>query len=352
MTGTTSSRDRIDRRTVLSSLAGVVATIAGCTGTSSDADDPNRTSSQPSTDDEGPIESVEMTGTDLTVELANDAAVDYVTLRQSNGDATHRQPVVDTQTVAFSLLGAIQSGYDPGTYAVVATADGEPVGETTITLEPNVRITDVRWAKNHPEMDWDRSVDSWEQHAALRIENTGNAPSFLTSVEWTGAPLCRIRSQETLEFHHQVLLPAGETTTVYSSAPIYRTSDQLGYGESVDCGELDREPLTVTGHVQAGQDAAYTQTISYGESDQSCELSVVEGSPTTSTQTTAGTETAQTTNSTKSPQTANSAETERTEETTATEQIEETAETEQPAATTGTAQTTERAQPTPNGGER
>ncbi|WP_205427976.1 hypothetical protein [Halorussus sp. MSC15.2] len=228
-----------------------------------------------------------MVETDLVVKLASDTEVDSVNLLNPAGDMNALQQVQEGVTqVSFQLLGETEDGYTPGDYRVVAVASDETIGETTISLQPELMITDLKWARNHPDMAWERDRSTWEQHAAFTIENTGNAPSFLTKTRWSNAPLCRVKSQETMEFGHGVLLPAGEATVVYSSAPIYQTEGRLGMGAHVNCDDLGTSPLTVTGVVQAGANPSYSQMIEYGGTNSSCELAIVDGGPTDPTQTT------------------------------------------------------------------
>jgi hypothetical protein len=277
----------IDRRTVLSGLSATLVALAGCSSSPSEPTSPGSETSPPPGGESDAFERVAMTETGLVVELASDTNADSVNLINPNGEMNSLQRVQEGATqVTFQLLGEAEDGYTPGEYRVVAVAGDEPIGKTTISLEPELTITDVMWAQNHPDMDWDKDRSTWQQLAAFSIENTGNAPSFLTMSRWTDAPLCRVKSQETMEFGHNTLLPAGETTTVYSSAPIYQTEGRLGMGAHVNCSDLGTAPLTVTGAVQAGANPSYSQTIEYGGTNNSCELTIVDGGPTDSTQTT------------------------------------------------------------------
>jgi len=277
----------LDRRTVISGLSGALVALAGCSSSPSDTDSPGSGTSPPPGSESDTVERVAMTETDLVVELASDINADSVNLINPNGEMNSLQRVQEGATqVTFQLLGEAEDGYTPGDYRVVAVAGDETIGETTISLKPELTITDVNWAQNHPDMDWDKDRSTWQQLAAFTVENTGNAPSFLTTARWTDAPLCRVKSQETMEFGQNTLLPAGETTTVYSSAPIYQTEGRLGMGAHVNCSDLETAPLTVTGIVQAGANPSYSQTIEYGGTNNSCELTIVDGGPTNSTQTT------------------------------------------------------------------
>jgi hypothetical protein len=276
----------IARRTVLSGLSGALVALAGCSASPSDTNSPSSGTAPPPGNESEAFERVAMIETDLVVELASDTEAGSVTLINPDGEMNSLQRVQEGATqVTFQLLGETEDGYTPGEYRVVAVTGDDTIGETTISLEPELTITDVKWAQNHPDMDWDKDRSTWQQFAAFTIENTGNAPSFLTMARWTDAPLCRVKSQETMEFGHNTLIPPGETTTLYSSAPIYQTEGRLGMGAHVNCEELGTAPLTVTGVVQAGANPTYSQTIEYGGTSNSCELTIVDGGPADSTQT-------------------------------------------------------------------
>lgn len=286
-TDSSSHSKRIDRRTVLSGISGGLIALAGCSSSPSNPNSPDSDTSSSPASEKDVFKHVKMTETDLIVELASDTNADSVNLINPNGEMNSLQRIQEGATqVTFQLLGEAEDGYTPGKYRIVAVAGDKTIGETTILLKPEITITDVMWAQNHPDMHWDKDRSTWQQLAAFTVENTGNAPSFLTKTRWTDAPLCRVKSQETMEFGHNTLLPAGETTTVYSSAPIYQTEGRLGMGEHVNCSDLGTAPLTVTGVVQAGANPSYSQSIEYGGTNNSCELTIVNGGPIDSTQTT------------------------------------------------------------------
>ncbi|GAB7011416.1 hypothetical protein [Halorubrum trueperi] len=227
-----------------------------------------------------------MVESDLVVDLASDTNADSVNLINSNGEVNALQRVQEGATqVTFQLLGEAEDGYTPGEYRVVAVAGDETIGETTISLKPELTITDVMWAQNHPDMDWDKGRSTWRQFAALTVENTGNAPTYLTALQWANSPHTKLSPSETLTHNPTTLLPPGETT-IYSAAPIYQTEDPTGVHGAIDCGNLETNTLTVTGVVQAGTNPSYSQTIEYGGAKYSCELTIMDGSPTESSQTT------------------------------------------------------------------
>ncbi|WP_247729557.1 hypothetical protein [Halovivax limisalsi] len=273
MTQQTQTKRRSGRRAYLTGTAcGLVSVLAGCT-TSGD-DDPS--TGDPSNGETDTFPTIEWEGNTLTVTIASDADVGYVDLVDPNGETVKRDFPKDTAEVSYTLLGEIADGYEPGEYQLVAANGESVIDETTISLEPELTITAVKRAADHPDMDWDKDSSRWENQAALEIENAGTAPSYLKSVRWVDSPLALIGHREETESYHNTLLPAGETTTIYGMAS-YATY-ALGYG-SLNCEEYDTVDLTATAIVQAGENPSYAQTVDYGGSQNNCELSIVDGGP-------------------------------------------------------------------------
>lgn len=226
-----------------------------------------------------------MVETDLVVKLSSDVDVDSVHLINPDGEMNALRRIQDGATqVAFQLLGETEDGYAPGEYRIVAIAEDETVDETTILLEPELEIIDVKRAGDYPDLNWDKEQPSWEQFAAVTVENTGNAPSYLTALRWENSPHTKVSPSETLTHYLRRIIPPGETT-VYTTAPVYRTQDPTGAYEAVDCGTLERDTLTVTGNVQAGENPSFSQTIEYGGAKYSCELTIVDEGSTSDFQT-------------------------------------------------------------------
>ncbi|WP_323174744.1 hypothetical protein [Natrialba sp. PRR66] len=217
---------------------------------------------------------------DLEVEIADDASVEFVNLIDPDGELYDQQRLEGGETrTSFEILGRYDDAFSSGEYEVVALdEDDEQLETTTVSLEANCTITDVLWAAENPDMDWETDSSTWDEYAAVVIENTGTIPSLLTELEWTGAPVAQLQSKESQSYYHETRLPPGETT-VYSAGSVYTTEDAI---QSLDCEELETEPMTVTAVVQVGPDPSYTQQIEYG-GDQSCKLTIIDGSSDEST---------------------------------------------------------------------
>ncbi|SEQ01117.1 hypothetical protein [Natrinema salaciae] len=264
----------IDRRTLLASVTSGITGLAGCAS----GIDSDRNSSDAANGENETFLTIEWDGPTLIATLASDVSASHVDLVDSNGETFRRDHPRDTSEVAYTLLGEGKDGYQPGEYRLVASDGDSIVDETALSLEPELTITDLKRAEDHPDMEWDKDSGEWENRAALEIENTGTAPSFLESVQWTDAPLSLVKQPEEVEFYHDVLLPNGESTTVYSPGAIYQTQGVVS-GRDLECSELDTVDLTATAIVQTGVNPSYSQTVEYGGSQYSCELSVVDGGP-------------------------------------------------------------------------
>nr|WP_317176171.1 hypothetical protein [Halovivax sp. KZCA124] len=216
---------------------------------------------------------VVMEDDELEIEIADDASVEFINLVDPNGELYDQQRLQAEETrITFDILGRYDDAFPAGEYTLVARNGDEEVDTTTITLEADCKITDVLWAKENPDMDWDRDSPVWDEYAAIVIENEGTIPSLLTELEWTGAPAAKLGPDDSISYYHETRLPPGKTT-VYSFSQIYQTSGASG---SLDCREYGTEPMTVTAVVQVGPNPSYTQQIEYG-GGQPCELTIVEG---------------------------------------------------------------------------
>ncbi|WP_226042693.1 hypothetical protein [Natrinema sp. DC36] len=265
---------RIARRSVLATLGVSTATLAGCASGS----DPSNNSTDGngiSAGDSDVFTSVEIAEESLEIEVSDDTSVEFINLVDPSGELYDQQRLENGETeTSFEILGQYEDDFPIGKYELVALDGDNQVDTTTLTLEANCTITDVLWAAENPDMEWDKNSSEWETYAAVVIENTGTIPSLLTELEWAGAPVARLQSKESQSYFHETRLPPGETT-VQSKRPVYRTGNAV---RSLDCGELGTEPMAVTAVVQVGGDPSYTQQLRY-DGDQSCELSIVEGSP-------------------------------------------------------------------------
>lgn len=276
---------RIGRRTVLGGLSASFVALTGCSTSIPRNDAPNSSSSDPPEGKKDSLTSVEMVETELVVKLPSSADIDSVNLLNPDGETNAIRRIQDgTTQVAFQLLGETEDGYVPGEYRIVAITGDKTVDETTITLEPKIDITDVKRAQDYPDLNWDKEQPSWEQFAAVTVENTGNAPSYLTALRWENSPHTKVSPSEALTHYLRRIIPPGETT-IYTTAPVYRTQDPTGAYEAVDCGSLERDTLTVTGNVQTGKNPTFSQTVEYGGKKYSCDLTIVDGGSTSSLKT-------------------------------------------------------------------
>ena len=271
----------IARRAVLASLGVSTAALAGCT--SDTPTDPSNTSNSTdgngiSADGSDVFTSVEIGDATLEIEVADDASVEFINLIDPNGELFDQQRLASGETTtSFEILGRYEDSIPTGDYELVALDGDKQVDTTTLTLEAECTITDVLWAAENPDMEWDKNSPVWDEYAAVVIENTGTIPSLLTELRWKGSPVARLLSKDSQSYYHEAHLPPGKTT-VYSKGSVYATD---GAVHSLDCDELGTEPMIVTAHVQVGSNPSYTQEIKYGES-QSCEITIVDGSTGTS----------------------------------------------------------------------
>lgn len=267
------SQDRIDRRVLLRSLGGAVAAVAGCFSGPSVGDGTETPPASPASQS-AVFADIGFDQGQLVVTLAADTAPDRVHLIGPSGELIQQAPVpVGARTVRLDFVGERGAGYTPGEHTLVAVKTDDTLGELSLTLAPDVTIADIRWAKNHPDMNWDKSRDDWQQFSAVLLENTGTAPTRLVDLTWSKTPRLLAMRRETFEARRQVVLPPGQTITVYSRWPTFATQIR---DHGVDCGELETVTFTVTAQLQVGDDVSYAQPVAYGGEQFACQLSLAE----------------------------------------------------------------------------
>ncbi|MUV59371.1 hypothetical protein [Halobacterium sp. CBA1126] len=282
----------LDRRTVLSGVSGTLVALAGCTDNPDTGSDTSTDSTDTTTDSPASqsnvFTGVRFDGGQLVVTLASDTSVDWVRRFGPEENLSEKAKVSPDGTQAqFDLVGQNTDGYTPGTHRLVAVKNDETLGEMPLDLTPDVALTDFRWAKNHPDMEWDKSANNWETHASFVLENTGSGPAMLARTRWRDAPFVLRTDEDEQAFDHTTPLPPGETTTVYARPPVYETSGGLVGASAVECENIDAKTLQLTAVVEPGANLSYLQTIEYGGEEGACELTIVDRETAGPTQTAA-----------------------------------------------------------------
>jgi len=155
------------RRFLATAASGMTGALAGCgTATSSDTD---------------PFEAVTVEGTSLAVTLASRPRVDELELRSPDDTPFVRRrldPEANRATLPLieTSYTATPEHYRAGENTLVARRDGDRVGQRSVSLSPEVTLTDMRLA------------DETEFNPTVTIENSGTAPTFLTYLGFDNVP--------------------------------------------------------------------------------------------------------------------------------------------------------------------
>ncbi|WP_440992341.1 hypothetical protein [Haloarchaeobius baliensis] len=296
MSENTESTDtsRIARRTLLSSIAAGSVMLAGCSSDSSStatstSESENSSQTEPNTQLTTPDESsvfadIRVGTTHIEVELAEGSSLDRVNLIKPNGELQSRSGV-STGVRQVSLRFSddweyTMGGYSPGTYRLVAIAGGESVEEAEIELRPDVSITDVRWAKNHPDMPYEPG-DPPSDLARVILENTGTGPAFVEELHLADTPFNLTRSRDGLVSPMLQTISPRETVS-QTTTSIFKITNAGAPG--LDCEEYETVTFTVTARLQVSDsNPAYSQAVRYGTDDNgNCDLSLVSGEEGTS----------------------------------------------------------------------
>ncbi len=207
--------NRPSRRTVLGSiLAGASAGLAGCAGLGATGGDV--------------ITSIDVDGTDLVLTVEPDT-VDRVNLIAPSGELFRKRTIASGVSQRRIPIGV---SYSPGEYEILALSDGETVGTSSVTLEPELELTELRLGRDHPDAMYDGASDSSiNSEAILSVSNNGTGPTAVTALRFEGdipypTPEWYDENGDSGVYDEErgfgdadaVPIPAGDTVPVYSNS--------------------------------------------------------------------------------------------------------------------------------------
>ncbi|AWB28732.1 hypothetical protein HARCEL1_12355 [Halococcoides cellulosivorans] len=245
----------------------------------------------------GVFRQVSIEETELVVKYSSEDGIDQINLIQPNGELFGQQDVATgTQQVSYEL-GA---SYAPGEYTIVALSDGESIGESSVSIQPNVEINEMGIGRNQPEKMWDGGENNTDRNAFfttdeevfVTIENHGTGPNAITKLYFIGDvpypsddegtnyvesdDVSGIYDPESDSEVQQVIIAPGEQITLYSSRSPFAFVPGIGTScsESSKTGEFD---LILESKIGGGQ-ISKTYSIHYSASQESdgCEISISE----------------------------------------------------------------------------
>ena len=284
----TRDNPHFSRRIALRTVAGAALTsMAGCLdGNGSTTPDGSESPSSGSS----VFQQVTVNGTALVVEFASDSEFDQINLIQPNGELFgQREVAAGSQQISFDL----GTTYEPGEYQVFALRGEEQVGESSVTVQPDLQIVEMGIGRNQPEKMWDGPEDEIKEEAFVTIENQGTGPDAVTKLLFIGdvpypsdeegtnyaddEDVSGIYDPNSDSEVEQVIIASGEQITIYSSRSPFAFVPGAGTScsEESKTGEFDLILETRVG----GDRIANTYSIQYSASQESdnCEISISEG---------------------------------------------------------------------------
>ncbi|AXR76141.1 hypothetical protein AArc1_4024 (plasmid) [Natrarchaeobaculum sulfurireducens] len=269
------------RRTVLSGIVtGAAVAVSGCLSGSENGGSENGADSL---DDDEIFEDLFVEGTELVLEFTEDSSVDQVNVIDPNGEAFAEQSIaagVDRETIE------IGTEYEPGEYDVVALENGDEQTTQSVTVEPDVRITDLRLGRNHPDEMFEGASDrEIRSEAILTLENHGTGPEAAIRLAFDGEIPRQTPDEDEYEesgiydmesdfsgHADAVVIPAGEEVTLYSQRRPFSSAS-----ERVDCTpETEYGQFEVTIETEVSDEVtAETYEVSYtGENLVECDIEI------------------------------------------------------------------------------
>lgn len=263
----------ISRRMALQAAAGLsVGTLAGCPA------DPNTT---PGDTNQDTFDSVAVEGLSLVVTLTASATVDKINVIAPTGQLFAEQSVeTGVQKVSFDL----GTSYAPGEFRVIAVHQEETVEETTVTIQPEWKITEFGLGANHPkEMPEDMSQDVADDEAFVTVTNQGSGPDAIKQLLILGFvpnPTTKIADSDLsgiYEKSNPVVVKPGENRRLFTTSIPFRfiREGNVTCQQSRQSGTFDVVLVTsVSDRVQR----KYSIQYSAAESFDGCKITVEEKS--------------------------------------------------------------------------
>lgn len=163
------------------------------------------------------------TGTTLEVSLAEETAVDQITVLTPEGRTYATRDVAPGATQASVELPFT---YDSGDFAVVAAADGTELERATVELRPDIMVRELRTGQT--VADPPETLPYAEEQLVVTVENTGSGPTATTDLRIAGGVPNPTESEtkRASGIHDQqdgygaadrVPLPVGETRVLWST---------------------------------------------------------------------------------------------------------------------------------------
>ena len=261
------------RRSVLGTVAGSAAILAGCA---------DRTAPETSGTRSDAIKDLSTGGYSIEVSLTDSVTIDSITTVAPSGTEFNTQEVATGATRVEIEIG---TEYDVGNYDIIAIRDGTQVDKESIEIRPNLTVREVIVGSNYDGSIPD-NLPYAEEQALLTIENSGFGPDSATDLSFSGGvpnptePNKKRKSgiydsSDGYGAAKEVAIPAdGEIRFWSTTRPFLFTED------GVTCAsETQEKSATVdlefglSGKLGHQIDVQYTAS----ESSNSCDVSITQG---------------------------------------------------------------------------
>lgn len=262
----------VTRRKFLGGIvASSVASLSGCAAFEEGNGEPE--------DMEG-FERVTVEGTDLILEFEENHPFDAVTVVQPDGELFVKRELATGIRRETIELGV---DYVPGEYEIIGVTDGDEQS-TTITIEPDIQISELRLGQNHPDEMYDGASDRRTQmEVIVTLENRGPGPDAVTELLFDGdipRPTpddyeeSGIYDTESDTGGHadEIVIPGDDRFIIFShSMPFNPATDNVSCSPDTEQGEFEVTVQTVVQNDPISQEYSVTYT---GEDMADCEIEI------------------------------------------------------------------------------
>ncbi|OVE82997.1 hypothetical protein B2G88_18080 [Natronolimnobius baerhuensis] len=221
--------------------------------------------------------------TDLVLEFTNESSIDQINVIDPNGELFDELSIVSGVSRDSIAIG---TDYDPGVYEIIALEDGDEQSTQSVTIESDIRITDLRLGRNHPDEMFEGASDrEVRTETIITLKNQGSGPDAATHLAFSGDVPRQTPSRDEYDesgiydeesdlgsYADTIDLPPGERVTIYSQRrPFSAASERVSCTPETEHGvfEVAVETAMLDDAVSEDYEVTYT-----GEDLVECDIEI------------------------------------------------------------------------------
>lgn len=273
------TQNPIPRRTVLSGIvAGAAVAVSGCFSSS----DSGSENGENDFDGDDVFTDIFLEDTDLVLEFTNESSIDQINVIDPMVSCSTNCRLYPVLVVIRLRLGLTTIGV----YEIIALEDGDEQSTQSVTIESDIRITDLRLGRNHPDEMFEGASDrEVRTETIITLKNQGSGPDAATHLAFSGDVPRQTPSRDEYDesgiydeesdlgsYADTIDLPPGERVTIYSQRrPFSAASERVSCTPETEHGvfEVAVETAMLDDAVSEDYEVTYT-----GEDLVECDIEI------------------------------------------------------------------------------